>query len=239
MCVPALNSSTTPTFECACKPGFAGPQCTTCEAGYYGPFCRRCAGKGLACGTCNDGITGTGACIGVQGNSTECGSGRAERKSTQADSTLAACTCQHGTCIGPNTCECSAGYTSDPADHLRCSRCAPAFYQDTAASNCLACPLGTLSCNSLEKALTCISGWAVDASGACKPSGGGSACADGQYWTGSSCSRCVPRCFPSNHPLTARPAAAPPPARPALARMPRTAFGVRAHERASTAHVTA
>ncbi len=55
----------------------------------------------------------------------------------------------------------------------------------------IACPLGTLTCSAADKSLTCITGWAIGASGTCVASGALASCGDGQYWTGTGCASSV------------------------------------------------
>ena len=44
-----------------CADGWAGAQCERCAPGHYGPTCLPCmCGPG---GTCDDGISGSGACV--------------------------------------------------------------------------------------------------------------------------------------------------------------------------------
>ena len=49
----------------ACVPGWTGAACDQCLPGFFGPDCSPCPGGTLACGgrgTCDDGMTGSGAC---------------------------------------------------------------------------------------------------------------------------------------------------------------------------------
>jgi hypothetical protein len=90
------NSSRSLGSQCTCKKGYTGQSCTTCLPNHYGPDCSPCpdqcflssvsnsssatgSGTGVegtgAEGKCDDGIAGTGGCLGVVGNSSSCTSG--------------------------------------------------------------------------------------------------------------------------------------------------------------------
>ncbi len=56
-------------YQCICMKGFAGKDCSACEEGYFGRGCEKCKDE---CGTCDDGVQGTGGCLSPRGNSTTC-----------------------------------------------------------------------------------------------------------------------------------------------------------------------
>ena len=71
-CLPStlVNSATT-AYSCSCLPGFTGPTCSTCLPNHYGPSCIPCAGGETGCGTCHDGVDGSGGCVSVKGPASE------------------------------------------------------------------------------------------------------------------------------------------------------------------------
>ncbi|KAJ9116594.1 hypothetical protein QFC20_000527 [Naganishia adeliensis] len=177
------NLSTPTTFSCQCAKGFTGPTCSACEKGHYGPTCQPCSSQCFdertGSAKCDDGITGSGGCRGVAGNSS------------------ASCNCLHGTCTSANSCSCSAGWadpTNATSDDAHCSVCREGWFLDLFTGDCLACPLGAKACTSEVQANKCIEGWSIDLAGKCSLSGNAASCVEGQYWDGNSCSACSPAC---------------------------------------------
>ncbi|WVF71185.1 hypothetical protein IAT40_005985 [Kwoniella sp. CBS 6097] len=119
-CLPAYDGG---EGKCACATGWAGEACDQCATGHWGPSCL--AGPSN-CTIWDDGLSGTGACIGT------------------ASSSASTCNCEHGTCTSSTECICSAGWTTNStasSSSSRCNVCAEGFFQDS-QGNCLACPLG-------------------------------------------------------------------------------------------------
>ncbi|KAG8678297.1 hypothetical protein FRC08_017908, partial [Ceratobasidium sp. 394] len=83
-CVPACASggACTTNGTCACAPGFAGSQCEQCAPGHFGPSCEQCADS-----CCDDGMTGTGKCLGAR-----------------SKSSVETCACEKGTCGSDGSC---------------------------------------------------------------------------------------------------------------------------------------
>lgn len=77
ICLPSSstnNNTSSRAFECRCAKGFSGPTCSSCAPGYFGPTCqacpRQCFDEKTGTARCDDGVTGSGGCRGVLGNST-------------------------------------------------------------------------------------------------------------------------------------------------------------------------
>jgi hypothetical protein len=75
-CVPDTSNSTTARGTCQCQPGWGGVSCDECADGHWGAECQgmpfiflsiealisACTGD---CTQCDDGLTGTGTCLGT------------------------------------------------------------------------------------------------------------------------------------------------------------------------------
>ncbi|RSH88980.1 hypothetical protein EHS25_002642 [Saitozyma podzolica] len=113
VCTPSTTGNSSAT--CACTSGWTGASCDTCATGYYGSTCKTCASN---CTVCDDGLDGTGSCLGTATDSSD------------------ECNCLHGTCTGSGDCICSAGYiTNSTSGDAKCWTCAAGFYQDS-TGNC-------------------------------------------------------------------------------------------------------
>ncbi|KAF8693181.1 EGF domain, unclasssified subfamily, partial [Rhizoctonia solani] len=131
-CSPACASggACTANGTCACAQGFSGSQCEQCAPGFFGPTCQKCQD---AC--CDDGMAGSGKCLG-------------SKNKTSSD----ICGCDKGTCGSDGRCTCNAGWaspTSGQNSTVKCSVCAPGFFQDASGEcqGCTACasPSGVAS----------------------------------------------------------------------------------------------
>ncbi|WVQ99677.1 hypothetical protein IAU59_006816 [Kwoniella sp. CBS 9459] len=178
-CLPAQDGT---NGKCACATGWAGEACDQCATGYWGPSCS--AGPSN-CTIWDDGLSGTGACIGT------------------ATSSMSSCNCEHGTCTSSTECTCSAGWTTktDAATTSLCNTCAAGFFQDT-DDNCLACPLGCESCalqsgtNDTPTCLTCQEGLSLSSANPATCAASAGSCSTGQYYDteSSTCQSCSPAC---------------------------------------------
>lgn len=133
--------------KCACAPGFTGNTCKECLPGHYGTRClpcpSQCFGPEGGQGRCDDGVEGSGGCLGSFGNST---AGEScivfffsilkNTPSHRIVSFLVACNCLFGTCTSDKSCECSAGWINDSNSSLKCSVCAPGFYASEDGNEC-------------------------------------------------------------------------------------------------------
>ncbi|KAL7422030.1 hypothetical protein Q5752_003803 [Cryptotrichosporon argae] len=174
------------TDTCVCATGWAGAACDGCASGHYGVACAACAEN---CTVCDDGLGGTGACLGTAADPSACG-------------------CGHGTCAGDG-CVCAAGYTSNTTvSSTLCNVCADRFFADV-EGNCLACPLGCTVCelqqgtNATAMCTACASTLALDTAtpASCSAS---TSCDDGQYYdaSSSSCEGCSAQCTSCTGPGT-------------------------------------
>ncbi|QRW26741.1 TNFR/NGFR cysteine-rich region family protein [Rhizoctonia solani] len=125
-CSPACASggACTANGTCACAQGFSGSQCEQCAPGFFGPTCQKCQD---AC--CDDGMAGSGKCLG-------------SKNKTSSD----ICGCDKGTCGSDGRCTCNAGWaspTSGQNSTVKCSVCAPGFFQD-ASGECQVRPFNRL-----------------------------------------------------------------------------------------------
>ena len=94
---------------CTCPTGFTGSACESCADGFFGPRCQPCPSN---CNKCDQGITGTGACL------------------TPAVSNLpSSCNCVNGVCSN-GQCTCNPGWTTG-TNGTSCSACSKGFYQTT------------------------------------------------------------------------------------------------------------
>jgi hypothetical protein len=155
---------------CTCALGWSGGSCEECAPGYWGPECksrsralgpgRQCLISGCTddCTQCDDGLTGTGSCLGTASNSIKGESTPAAFKALL----MPGCDCLHGTCNAEGGCNCSAGWVSNTTTSAqKCNTCTTGFFE-TRSGDCLctssflfhvryladqaACPLGCTSC---------------------------------------------------------------------------------------------
>jgi len=92
---------------CSCPTGFTGSSCETCAEGFFGPTCQPCP---QGCGSCDQGISGSGRCL--------------TPVVTNAPST---CNCLNGQCGTNGQCTCNPGWIK--ADNgTECAKCAPGFF---------------------------------------------------------------------------------------------------------------
>ncbi|ORY26154.1 insulin-like growth factor binding protein [Naematelia encephala] len=175
------------TAQCQCDIGWTGSACDTCSPGFYGPTCLPCP---ASCSECDDGLLGTGTCVGTT-------------------TTPASCNCGPGTCQPDGGCTCASGWLSNSTISTQaCNQCANGFFQDT-NGNCLACPLGCDSCtlksgtDNAAVCTSCASGLSLSSAGTATCVAKGS-CSDGQYFdeSSSSCKSCSPACKTCTGPST-------------------------------------
>ncbi|GAB1517014.1 hypothetical protein RhiTH_000057 [Rhizoctonia solani] len=186
-CSPACASggACTANGTCACAQGFSGSQCEQCAPGFFGPTCQKCQD---AC--CDDGMAGSGKCLG-------------SKNKTSSD----ICGCDKGTCGSDGRCTCNAGWaspTSGQNSTVKCSVCAPGFFQDASGEcqGCTACASPSGVCT------TCKANFSPDSNDRtkCVPSTGSTTttCPDGQFLdpATSTCSSCSPICKTCTGPLS-------------------------------------
>ncbi len=113
-CSPACSSSAacSPQGVCLCPQGFTGTYCEQCATGFFGPQCKPCSGQGAGCNQCDDGMSGTGACLQFT-NSTQ--------------SSVTQCNCVNGICGSNGECSCVPGWTTSSSGQA-CASCASGFY---------------------------------------------------------------------------------------------------------------
>lgn len=85
-----------------------------------------CTGE---CTQCDDGLTGSGTCLGTTTDSVKGGPHTPAFKLTKG------CKCLHGTCTSDNTCTCAAGWITNSTTGDLCGTCAIGFFQ-TKSGNC-------------------------------------------------------------------------------------------------------
>lgn len=188
---------------CNCPTGFTGSSCETCAEGFFGPTCQPCPS---GCGSCDQGISGSGKCL--------------TPVVTNAPST---CNCLNGQCGTNGQCTCNPGWIK--ADNgTECAKCAPGFFL-TSAGDCqgilsllvdmqdvavlipiLVCQLGCSSCTDISATCTtCKNGFTADANdkSKCNPlpstipgttAGTTQPCPDGSFSNGQQCAVCSPSC---------------------------------------------
>ncbi|WWC69932.1 uncharacterized protein I206_103876 [Kwoniella pini CBS 10737] len=186
VCIP---SNATDGNQCQCATGWTGASCDQCATGFWG---RTCSSGPKNCTIWDDGMSGTGACLGT------------------ATSSSTSCDCNHGTCTSSNQCGCSAGWSTNATmSSSLCNNCAEGFFA-TADGDCSACPLGCDTCslhagtNATATCTSCSStlSLSVASPATCIASRG--SCADGTYYddTTSSCADCSPACSTCTGPST-------------------------------------
>ncbi|CEL54465.1 Proprotein convertase subtilisin/kexin type 5 OS=Rattus norvegicus GN=Pcsk5 PE=2 SV=3 [Rhizoctonia solani AG-1 IB] len=190
-CSPACASggACTASGTCACAEGFSGSQCEQCAPGFFGPACQKCQD---AC--CDDGMTGSGKCLG-------------SKNETSSD----LCGCDKGICGSGGSCTCNQGWaspTSGQNSTAKCSVCAPGFFLDT-SGECQVCSQGCTACASPSGVCTtCRANFSPDPNDRtkCAPSTGSNTttCPDGQFLdpATSTCSSCSPLCKTCTGPLS-------------------------------------
>jgi len=109
-CTPTCsgNGVCSVSGTCSCPTGFTGPACESCSDGFFGPKCQPCPSN---CDKCDQGITGTGACL------------------TPAVANLpSTCNCVNGVCGSNGQCTCNPGWTTG-ANGTSCSACSKGFFK--------------------------------------------------------------------------------------------------------------
>ena len=93
--------------SCSCAPGFTGTACESCARGFFGPSCQQCP---AGCGSCDDGISGSGRCL-----------------TATVGNPPSSCNCLNGICNANGQCTCNPGFTT--ADNgTACAKCLPGFF---------------------------------------------------------------------------------------------------------------
>jgi len=164
---------------CTCPQGFTGSSCETCAQGFFGPDCQPCPAD---CETCDEGVSGTGRCL----------------KPLVANAP-ATCSCLNGVCGSNGQCTCNSGFTTAD-DGTACAKCTSGFFL-TSTGDCQVCQLGCDQCaDGTGVCLACRSGFTQDGSDRtkCNPprsvTSTGTACPDGAFSNGNSCSPCSSSC---------------------------------------------
>ena len=173
--------------QCTCPLGVTGSSCEVCAKGFFGPSCQACP---AGCGTCDDGIVGSGRCL-----------------STTAANASAACNCLNGVCGANGQCSCNAGWTT-ASNGTQCASCAPGFFLD-GSSNCAVCELGCQQCaDGSGICVTCKQGFTQDANDRTKcdavqsVTSSGTVCPVGSFSNGTSCQPCSPSCSTCSGPTS-------------------------------------
>ncbi|WRT66635.1 uncharacterized protein IL334_003594 [Kwoniella shivajii] len=184
-----ISSNLTTEVTCQCSVGWTGTSCDQCAEGYWGSSCSPGPSN---CTIWDDGLSGTGACLGT------------------STSSLSSCSCAHGTCTSSSECVCSAGWKNNSTQSsVLCDICVEGFFEDS-EENCLACPLGCGSCtlqsgtNSTATCTSCSANLSLsDTSPATCIATKGS-CVDGTFYdeSSSSCMSCSPACSTCTGPST-------------------------------------
>ncbi|RDX41022.1 hypothetical protein OH76DRAFT_257034 [Lentinus brumalis] len=164
---------------CVCPTGFNGTSCETCSPGFFGPTCQACP---AGCGSCDDGMTGTGRCL--------------EPVIQNLPST---CNCLNGACGSSGQCTCIPGWTT--ADNgTACAKCADGFFLNSDGS-CEVCSLGCTQCaDGSGDCISCKSGFTQNANDRTQciaqqaTTSTGTVCPDGSFSDGTSCQPCSPLC---------------------------------------------
>ncbi|TFK41682.1 TNFR/NGFR cysteine-rich region family protein [Crucibulum laeve] len=180
-CTPSCASSgiCTSNGTCKCATGFTGSSCESCAAGFFGPSCQACPSD---CGSCDEGITGSGRCLKpVVANAPD------------------SCNCLNGVCSSGGQCTCNTGFVT--ADNgTQCAKCASGFFL-TSNGDCQICQIGCTQCADTSGAcLVCKTGFSQDSSDRtkCDPpqsqSSDGQACPANTFGDGTNCSNCDPAC---------------------------------------------
>ncbi|KNE90167.1 hypothetical protein PSTG_16390 [Puccinia striiformis f. sp. tritici PST-78] len=144
---------------CKCNTGYTGARCDSCANGYFGPDCQRCPDCDQSTSsTCDDGTTGTGACISLDLNKTHNLFSISQNR----------CNCLNGICTGAASCLCSAGWTTASNGTL-CATCSAGFFLDP-HGECAACNPSCKSCTGpLGLCQECAQGFQPSNSTSCSP----------------------------------------------------------------------
>ena len=188
-CSPPCSSSgvCSASGQCVCPTGFSGSSCESCATGFFGPSCQACP---AGCGSCDDGISGTGRCLVPTINNPP-----------------SSCNCLNGQCSTNGQCECNAGWTT--ADNgTACAKCAPGFFLD-GTGDCSVCQLGCSQCvDGSGICTTCKQGFTQDPTDRTKcdaaqsVTSSGTVCPDGSFSNGTACSPCASTCTTCNGPTS-------------------------------------
>ncbi|KAF8894822.1 hypothetical protein BD779DRAFT_865614 [Infundibulicybe gibba] len=164
---------------CSCPPGFTGSSCEACAKGFFGPTCQACPS---GCGSCDEGISGSGRCL-----------------TTTVTGAPSTCNCLNGQCGSDGQCSCNAGWTTG-TNGTACSKCSPGFFL-TSTGDCQVCQLGCTQCaDGTGTCIACKSGFSQDANDKtkCTPpqsvTSTGTVCPNGSFSDGTKCSLCSPSC---------------------------------------------
>ncbi|KAF8898212.1 insulin-like growth factor binding protein [Gymnopilus junonius] len=164
---------------CTCPTGFTGSSCEACAEGFFGPTCQPCP---TGCGSCDQGISGSGRCL--------------TPNVINAPST---CDCLNGECGANGQCTCNPGWTTS-SNGTACAQCAPGFFL-TSTGDCQVCQLGCSQCSDgTGECVSCKQGFTQNANDKtkCDPlpssTSSGTVCPDGSFSAGAQCSPCSPSC---------------------------------------------
>ncbi|KAF8321785.1 growth factor receptor domain-containing protein [Clavulina sp. PMI_390] len=174
-----------PGGTCQCPANFAGSSCETCASGFFGPTCQACPSD---CEKCDDGPSGSGACL-----------------SGITSSPPSSCNCANGVCASGGSCTCTSGWATDTSQNsTQCSVCAAGFFTD-GDGNCQACQLGCTSCqNGSGTCTACRSGLQVSSSSPnqCVVPTSSTTCSDGTFNNAGTCTQCSSLCKTCTGPLS-------------------------------------
>ncbi|TFK64336.1 hypothetical protein BDN72DRAFT_963270 [Pluteus cervinus] len=186
-CSPACASggvcSTSGT--CTCPSNFQGSSCESCASGFFGPSCSPCP---AGCTKCDDGIEGSGQCLGL-----------IFQNQQDADSVPTKCNCVNGKCGANGQCQCNAGW-QDGSDGTKCSTCKQGFFKTT-TGDCQVCQLGCSQCSDQTgQCIVCAPKFSQDPVDKTKcdapqtATSSGQVCPDGSFGDGAKCTPCASSC---------------------------------------------